>query len=124
MRVETYVTKGAPSDGALRASGKGLELEPVTHPNEIYVDQGFSFVLLVDGKPVGDVGVTVFRGGNAYEDRKIFAEARTGKEGRIDLSFDKPGVYLLKASYPPRRAPSERPPAQAFSYTLTFEVHP
>ena len=32
-RVETYVTVGKPS--AVKASGKGLELVPVTHPNDL-----------------------------------------------------------------------------------------
>src|SRR3546814_2934788 len=38
---ETYVTKGAPSDGATATTGKGFELKPLIHPNEIFLDTGF-----------------------------------------------------------------------------------
>src|SRR3546814_9570506 len=78
---ETYGTKGAPSDGATATTGKGFELKPLIHPNEIFLDTGFPFEILLDGKPAKGVGLEVFRGGNASEDRKVFADVTTDENG-------------------------------------------
>ena len=121
-QLETYVTKGAPSP--VKTSGKGFELKPVTHPNEIFIDQGFSFVLQFDGKPVKGVEVDVFRGGNAYDDKKVVTEVKTGSKGEVDLSFDRPGVYVLTARYPERGEANVEPASKTYSYSLSFEVAP
>lgn len=123
-RLETYVSKGAPSRGALATSGQGLEVRPVTHPNEIFIDQGFTFDALVDGAPVPGLEFTVYRAGNAYEDKKVFAEAKTDPRGRIALKFDKPGIYLMTARYPAASSGPivEKPAPRSYGYTLTFEV--
>lgn len=121
--VETYVTKGAPTDTALKTTGRGFELKPVTHPNAVYVDQGFAFQLLVDGKPVADAPISVYRAGNIYDDRRIAAETRTDAKGMAKVAFAQPGVYLLTTHTPNAgRTPAEPPPARNYTYSLTFEV--
>lgn len=123
-RLETYVSKGAPSRGALAATGQGLEVRPVTHPNEIFIDQGFTFDTLLDGAPLPGLEFTVYRAGNAYEDKKVFAEVKSDARGRVALKFDKPGIYLMTARYPAlSNAPlAQKPAARSYGYTLTFEV--
>jgi len=121
--AETYVSKGAPTEAALRPSGKGFELKPVTHPNSIYVDQGFAFQLLVDGAPAADVGVSVYRSGDVYDEHKVMAEMKTDAKGAAKIGFDRPGVYLLTAHYPAGgHAPDAAPTARNYVYSLTFEV--
>ncbi len=123
MVVETYVSKGAPTDTALKATGQGFELKPITHPNAVYVDQGFAFQMLVDGKPVADAPVSVYRSGNIYDDRRIAVELKTDAKGAGKIAFTQPGVYLLTAHYPAaQRAPGEAPPPHSYTYSLTFEV--
>ncbi|WP_258079450.1 DUF4198 domain-containing protein, partial [Xanthomonas arboricola] len=34
-RVETFVTRGAPTTTVFKPAGKGIELVPVTHPNDL-----------------------------------------------------------------------------------------
>ena len=120
---ETYVTKGAPTDTALAVTGHGFELKPITHPNAVYVDQGFAFQLLVDGKPVSDAQVSVYRSGNIYDDRRIAAEARTDAKGMGKIAFSQPGVYLLTTHTPVAAPkPGEPPAAHSYTYSLTFEV--
>ena len=122
LRSEAYVTRGAPSDAPLKPAGDGLELKPLTHPNDIYLDKGFGFEMLLDGKPLKDLRVAVYRGGNTYEDKKIVTDMRTDADGKVALTFDKPGIYLLTASYPGRRPEGEAPVAKSYVYSLTFEV--
>jgi hypothetical protein len=121
--VETYVTKGAPTDAALKTAGQGLELKPVTHPNAVYVDQGFAFQLLVDGKPLAAAPISVYRAGNIYDDRRIAVETRTDANGMGKVAFNQPGIYLLTTHAPggaPK--PGEPPPTRNYTYSLTFEV--
>ncbi|MET4700980.1 hypothetical protein ABIE65_004024 [Constrictibacter sp. MBR-5] len=120
--AETYVTRGAPSDAAVKPTGKGFELKPLIHPNEIFLDTGFPFEILMDGKPVEGVALEVFRGGNAYEDKKVYGEVTTDVAGRATVAFDRPGVYVLTTRYPGRPAPGEAPPPRSYSYALTVEV--
>jgi len=123
MVAETYVSKGAPTDGALKTTGQGFELKPTTHPNAIYLDQGFAFQLLVDGKPAPDVAVSVYRSGNVYDDRRIAVQLKTDAEGKGQINFTQPGVYLMTAQYPALRpAPGDPPTARSYTYSLTFEV--
>lgn len=122
LKSEAYVTKGAPTSSALQTVGSGLELKPLTHPNEIYLDKGFDFQILLDGKPQTDFRVAVYRGGNSYEDKKVYAEAQTDADGRISLKFDKPGIYLLSGNHPRRRAQGGEPVPRSYTYSLTFEV--
>src|SRR5690606_16486651 len=35
-RVETFVTNGSPNDTALKPTGEGIELVPVTHPTDLF----------------------------------------------------------------------------------------
>jgi uncharacterized GH25 family protein len=67
-RVETYVTAGKPSDGALKPTGKGLELVPVTAFNDLYAGEAATFQLLIDGKPAKAVDVEVVADRRQYRD--------------------------------------------------------
>ena len=52
LRADTYVTRGAPTNGALKPTGEGLELAPQTHPNEIFVGDPFALNLNNEGNGV------------------------------------------------------------------------
>lgn len=123
-RIETFVTRGAPNDAALKETGSGLELRPLTHPNEIFVDEGFEFEMLADGVPAEGLGIEVFKDGNAYAEKKIAAEVKSGAGGKVSLKFDEPGVYTLSTRWPAEAPsnPAERPATKRYSYVLTFEV--
>ena len=121
--VETYVSKGAPTEAALKTTGKGFELKPMNHPNALYVDQGFTFQLLADGKPVAGAPISVYRSGNIYDDKRIAVETRSDAQGMVKVSFAQPGVYMLTTRYPAaQRKPDEAPPPHSYTYSLTFEV--
>ena len=120
--AETYVSKGAPSAAALKPRGKGFEIEPITHPNEIFLDDGFTFRALVDGKPVAGLQVAVHRGGELYDAGRTMIEATTGADGKATIKFAKAGAYMLETRYPGQSAPGAAPAARSWTYTLSFEV--
>jgi len=118
--AETYVTRGAPTP--VKVSGKGFEIEPITHPNEIFLSDGFVFRALVDGKPVAGQHVSIYRGGETYESRRTALEATTAADGKATVKFEKPGVYVIETRYPGQAAPGATPATKTWIYTLSFEV--
>ncbi len=120
---EVYVTRGAPTPGALAPSGQGFELRPITHPNEIYVDEGFAFEFLLNGQPIRDLHYNIVQAGVLYDEQRVSIEGVADAAGRAQAAFTKPGAYVLEARYPARDETGRtEPAARSYFYTLTFEV--
>lgn len=151
-RIETFVTVGAPSEAALKPTGSGIELVPVTHPNDVVTGTPAKFRFLVDGKPAVGYPVSLVSGGIRYRDKLGDVDLTTDAQGEIEFSADVPGMYWINVT-PPRpagapggpggaggpppaaggaSAPGPRPmtggtleaPLRRASYSLTFEVLP
>ena len=52
-----------------KPTGAGLELVPVTHPNDLFVGRRGTFRFLLDGKPAAGIEVSVIPGGIRYRDQ-------------------------------------------------------
>jgi hypothetical protein len=122
IKAEAYVTRGSPNKGALKPSGKGFELEPLTHPNELFVGDAFRFALTMDGKPVAAQAFTIARGGEAYSETRYAHSGKTGADGRAEVTFAQPGAYLLEIHYPERAEGNPSPVPRSTVYSLAFEV--
>lgn len=120
--AEVYVTKGAPTRAAVDMTVGRLAFTPETHPNAIYLDEGFAFDVNFDGEPLTGQTVNIYRQAGDYEDPKHHQEIDTDAEGHVDLSFDTPGVYLMmtrhRAAAPDGSGTDER----SYTTSLTFEV--
>ncbi len=97
-RTETFVTLGAPSTTALAPTGQGLELVPVTHPNDLVAGEAATFKLVRDGQPAADLEVTIARGGTRYRDNPEEMTVRTGADGSFTVTWPEPGMYWMNAS--------------------------
>lgn len=122
IRAETYVTRGAPDRGALKPSGQGVEIEPLTHPNELFVGEAFRFKLLSDGGPAAEAPFAIYRSGDVHAERRYTFAGKTDAAGAASVTFDQAGIYVLIASYPPRTPGSNVPLPRTTTYSLTFEV--
>lgn len=121
-RIETFVTAGAPDTRALAPTGRGIELAPVTHPNDLYAGETARFVVLVDGKPAPELALTVTPGGTRYRDQLDELALRTDAEGAFSITWVAPGMYWLHASL--EDAKDVAPPAtgRRMAYSATLEV--
>ena len=119
-RTETFVTLGNPTD--IAPVGKGLELAPVTHPNDVVVGEAASFKLLNNGQPAAGVEVTMVRGGLRYRDNPAEIKVTTDAEGGFSVTFEDAGLYWVGASV--RTAPSDGQPGHNASYNGALEVLP
>lgn len=95
-RVETFVTLGEPT--AITPTGQGLELVPVTHPNDLVAGEAATFTLMHDGKPAANQTITVARGGTRYRDNPEEITVTTGADGGFSVTWPEAGMYWINAA--------------------------
>jgi hypothetical protein len=122
--ADVYITRGGPTKAPVEARIGSLELKPVTHPADIDVATGFAFRVLLNGKPVANQQVEVWREGGAYEDptyRKLLTSAA---DGAVKATFDKPGVYLIWTRMSGEAPAGAATPVRSYTTSVTIEVQP
>ena len=97
-RNEILVTLGAPSTGIFKPTGSGIELVPVTHPNDLVSGEAATFQFLLDGKPAAGLKVTVIPGGIRYRDALGQMDLVADQDGKVAITWPQPGMYWLNAS--------------------------
>lgn len=124
-RMETFVSNARTTEGALKATGKGLELVPLTHPNELRAGEPARWRFQLDGKALPQFAFSLIPGGVRH--RGVLGEIRvvTDAKGEAAVTIPNAGMYWMSASYPQNRA---RGPGEAgerrYSYAATLEVLP
>lgn len=121
-RNEIYITAGEPSDTVFTPSGKGLEFQPVTHPDSLVAGEKASFRFLVDGKPIPALKVTVVPGGKRYRNDDGAKDYVTGSDGTVAIDWPAPGMYWINASLTDDKPSAPRATQRRMSYTTTVEV--
>jgi uncharacterized GH25 family protein len=122
-RIETFVTTGKPTETALQPTGKGLELVPVTHPNNLLAGEESKFKLLLDGAPAAGLAVEVVPGGIRYRDQLNSFKVTTDATGAFAIRWPTPGMYWFSASVQDDKA-SIKNATRRVSYSATVEVLP
>jgi uncharacterized GH25 family protein len=120
-RVETFVSMGAPSTTALKPTGAGLEVEYVTHPNDLAAGEEARFRLLLDGQPAKDVEVEVILGDTRYRAAGVELKVKSGADGVFKIKWPEAGMYWIEASV--RGGKASIPNAErSATYAATLEV--
>lgn len=120
--ADVYVSKGAPTYTAVNAPGGRLDIRPLVHPNMIFAEKGFSALVTFDGEPLAGQVLELVRSGSAYDDGATTFHVTTNAEGRLDLSFDKPGVYLLMTRHQAAAPVGSETEIRSYTTSLTFDV--
>jgi uncharacterized GH25 family protein len=122
-RNEIYVTVGAPTTTVFEPGGKGIELVPVTHPNDLVAGEAATFRFLLDGKPAAGLPVTVIPGGIRYRDQLGEMNLKTGADGEVSVTWPQPGMYWLNVRTAAADGERAQPaPQRRASYVTTLEV--
>lgn len=126
-RNEIFVTVGEPTTTLFKPTGKGIELVPVTHPNDLFAGEATIFQFLLDGKPAPGLPVTVIPGGIRYRDQLGQMDLKTDAESKVEVMWPEPGMYWLNVMTPrSEREAGEGgappPPTRRASYVTTLEV--
>jgi uncharacterized GH25 family protein len=123
-RVETFVTQGSPSDGALKPTNKGLELVPVTQPNDLMAGEKATFQLLVDGKAAANLKVVAINGATRYRNAQDEMTTTTDKDGKFSFTWPSAGMYWVNASTEDTMTSVKEAKQRRLAYTATLEVLP
>ncbi|TWI00302.1 putative GH25 family protein [Luteimonas cucumeris] len=123
-RVETFVTHGSPNDTALKPSGSGLELVPVTHPNDLYANEEAKFRFQIDGKPAAGLDVEIIRGGTRYRNAQDEIKVKTDASGEFAVTWPQPGMYWLEVSTQDDKVNVPGAKQRRLGYVATLEVLP
>ncbi|NIJ31665.1 DUF4198 domain-containing protein [Sphingomonas oligoaromativorans] len=121
-RNEIFVTAGEPTATVLKPTGKGLDMEPVTHPDSLVSNEPARFRFLIDGKPAAGLKVTLIPGGKRYRDSEGVMELATGADGVLEVKWPAPGMYWLNATTTDNHPATPRATERRMSYTSTLEV--
>lgn len=106
-RIETFVTAGEPDRKVFATTGKGLEMVPITHPNDLAVGEAASFRFLLNGKPAAGLDVVAIPGGIRYRSDLKQMDARTDAQGKVSFTWPEAGMYWISLSTGGRRGPGE-----------------
>ncbi len=119
-RVETFVTAGKPTD--IAAVGSGLELVPLTHPNDLFAEEPARFQLFLDGKPASGLEVTIISGGIRYRDNLGELKVATDAAGQFEVTWPEAGMYWINVSTQDNRTQLQQASERRLSYAATLEV--
>jgi uncharacterized GH25 family protein len=121
-RADSYISLKKPSDTLPPLEGKGLEIAPVTHPNRLFAGSTFDFTVMFDGKPLPAADFKIERGGDQYRDASYAYTGTTDADGKAQVTFDTPGVYVIEMNQKWQDGDQSDP--RNWSYSLTLEVAP
>ncbi|MGJ3628375.1 DUF4198 domain-containing protein [Sphingomonas sp. MMS24-JH45] len=121
-RNEIFVTAGAPTTTVFKTSGRGLELAPITHPDELVAGETARFRFLVDGRPAAGLKVEAIPGGKRYRDAEGTMALTTGADGVLAVTWPAAGMYWLNATLTDAKASQPRVTERRLGYTTTLEV--
>lgn len=123
-RMEVFVTAGNPTEEVFEPSGSGLELKPITHPNDLFAGEQAEFQMLLDGAPASGVEVTVIRDGKRYRNQLEEITTTSNAEGVITIEWPQAGMYWLEAELETEQGVAAPATKRRASYVVTLEVLP
>lgn len=121
-KTETFVTQGAPTNTVFKPTGKGLEFDPITHPNAVAAGETARFRFLIDGKPAAGIKITVIPGGVRYREDEGAMKLTTGADGTVSIKWPTAGLYWLGAEAEDKNPAEKKAEARRMSYAVTLEV--
>lgn len=117
---DVYVTRGGPTREAVDRTIGRLALRPVTHPNQILVNQAFQVQAIFDGQAFANTAIVLYREGEPETslDRYFVTDAN----GNATVTIDQPGAYILAARHRANAPAGAQAQVQSYTTTLVFEA--
>ncbi|GAB2918615.1 DUF4198 domain-containing protein [Rheinheimera gaetbuli] len=121
-RAETYVSKGAPNHAAVKATGDALELEFLSHPNDLYTDSTVRARVLYNGKPLPQQNVNAYLVAKGANDEQATYQLTSDSAGVISFVPQQQGSYLLVSRYRTAAPTTAKVPTYSYTYSVVLEV--
>jgi len=120
-RADTYISRKEPSNAALSPENKGLEIVPLSNPNEVFQGENFDLQILMAGNQL-DKAMTLSLYHAQTGDKTEAIKIDTNTKGRATLNIKKSGIYLLRARLRSPGATHENQKGLSYTTTLSFQV--
>lgn len=123
-RVETYITRNELNSRALKPTGHALEVVFDGHPNELFVGEEVSGVLLLNGKPAQQgTELKLTRSGTRHRNDRASLFATVDEKGAFNVTIEQPGFYLMEVEFE-RPAKTKDADVEMYGLYVTLEVNP
>lgn len=122
-QVETFVTLGAPTDTVTAPSNYGLDIDYLTHPNDLVVGEVVKFRVVIDSKPAPNIEVEIIEGGSQYRNNVNPLKFTSNDNGEISVIWQRPGMYWLHANSQDDKGLTTNK-KRRLSYSAVLEVLP
>jgi uncharacterized GH25 family protein len=123
-RVETFVTAGKTTKKVFEPTNKGIELIPVTHPNDLFAGEEARFKFVLDGKPAAGLEIEVVPGGTRYRNQQGEMKLTTNAQGEFSVTWPEAGTYWLETATQDTNTSIPQAKLRRLTYVATFEVLP
>lgn len=123
-RVEAFVTAGKTTKTVFEPTNKGIELVPITHPNDLFAEEAASFRFLIDGQPAAGLEVEVVPGGTRYRNQQNEIKLKTNAQGEFSVTWPTAGTYWLETTFQDTKTSIPQAKVRRLTYVATFEVLP
>jgi len=122
--AQAYVTVGRAEEGAAipKATGRGLEFVPISHPNRLTLGGSFEFAVHYNGRPLADHAVALVHSDMDFSGRSHRESLKTDARGRVSYALTKYGVYMASIRYAEDGPVRADKPTMSYSNSLTFNV--
>jgi hypothetical protein len=119
-RSDVYVSKGEPTP--IAPVGTGVEFQPLTPANSLYVGEPVRMVVLRDGQPFAGAPVTLMQDGAVYTETGLpDIEMVADDRGEVTFTPQRAGLYLIQTRI---RWATATDKWSSFTATTTFEILP
>lgn len=120
-RADTYISRKEPSNAALIPENIGLEIIPLSNPNEVFQGENFYLQILMAGNKL-DKAITLSLYHANTGDKAEAIKIDTDAKGKATLNIKDAGIYLLRARFRDQGATDENQKGLSYTTTLSFQV--
>ena len=120
--IETFVSRRIISSAAAAQVRDGFDVQFITHPNAIQVNQPIQFKVLDNQQGIKGLNAEILMQTTDYSrDTKVLKTVTTDEQGVLNFSLAEKGQYLLKIDY---QQPFDHKgnELKRYKYTLSFNV--
>lgn len=120
--IETFVSRRVVSDAVIKHLHDGFDVQFITHPNAIQVNQSIQFKILDEKKGISDLDVDILKQTSDFSrDEKVYKTIKTNTAGELNFELLEKGQYLLKIDYQ-QPFTLKTKDLKRYKYTLSFNV--
>lgn len=120
--IETFISRRIISHAAVKQLHGGFDVQFLTHPNTIRVNQPIQFKILDEGQGVDHLNAEILmQTTNFSREGKILQSIKTDAQGTLNFVLPEKGQYLLNIDY---QQPFDHKgnKLKRYKYTLSFNV--